>query len=72
VAVSAPYKLLIYINISLCLNKIISYLVLQCFLFSQFLEVFWPYFRSRDLRTFSSIPSVDLDGRTSLIIYLQL
>jgi hypothetical protein len=30
-----------------------------------------PKFLSRDLRSFSSIPSISLDARTSFIIYLQ-
>jgi hypothetical protein len=32
---------------------------------------FWPDFLSHDLRSFSSIPSMDLDARTSIIIYLH-
>jgi hypothetical protein len=40
VAVSAPCKLLICINIFVCLSKISSYLVLQCFSFLLFSEVF--------------------------------
>jgi hypothetical protein len=39
-AVSAPYKLLICINTSVCLSKIIFYLVLQCFSFSYILKIF--------------------------------
>jgi hypothetical protein len=44
VAVSTPCKLLICINTFVCLSKIISYLVLQCFSFSRFLEVFFARF----------------------------
>jgi hypothetical protein len=71
VVVSAPCKLLICINTSVCLSKIISYLVLQCFHFCDFWMYFWPDFLSHDLRSFSSIPSVGLAARMSLIIYLQ-
>jgi hypothetical protein len=34
-------------------------------------EYFWPNYRSHDLRSFSSITSVGLGARLSLIIYLQ-
>jgi hypothetical protein len=44
VAVSTPCKLLIFINTSVGLDRIISYLVLKCFSFSLFLEVFLAWF----------------------------
>jgi hypothetical protein len=44
VTVSAPCKFLICINTFVCLSKISSYLVLQCFSFLLFLEVFLAQF----------------------------
>jgi hypothetical protein len=41
------------------------------FHFRDFWMYFWLDFLSRGLRSFSSIPSVGLGARTSLIIYLQ-
>jgi hypothetical protein len=47
--------------------------ILSCniFHFHNFQRYFWPDFRSCDLRSFSSIPSMGLGARTSLTIYLQ-
>jgi hypothetical protein len=39
--------------------------------FCDFWSYFWPNFVSRDLRRFSSIPSMDLGAKVSLIIYLH-
>jgi hypothetical protein len=41
------------------------------FHFHDFQRYFWPDFLSHDLRSFSSIPSIGLGARMSLIIYLQ-
>jgi hypothetical protein len=41
------------------------------FYFRNFWWYFWPDFRSRDLRSFSPIPSMGLGARMRLIIYLQ-
>jgi hypothetical protein len=47
--------------------------ILSCnvFHFHDFWRYFWPDFRSHDLRSFSSIPSVGLGARKNLIIYIQ-
>jgi hypothetical protein len=41
------------------------------FHFCDFWRYFGPDFLSRDLRSFSSIPSMGLSARTSLVIYFQ-
>jgi hypothetical protein len=71
VIVFAPCKLLICINTSVCLSKIISYLVLQCFTFSHFLDVFLTRFSISRFEEFFVDSFRGLGATMSIIIYLQ-
>jgi hypothetical protein len=66
VSVFTTYKLLIFINTFMGLDKIISYLVLKYFYFLDFQRYFWLDFHHCDLKSLSSISSMGKVARMSL------
>jgi hypothetical protein len=68
---STTCTLLICINIAVFLIESSPILSCNVFYFCDFQRKFWHDFLSHDLSSFSSIPSVDLGARTSIIVYFQ-